>query len=268
MPSRRLHLFIVLFLAILALFLSLATFLLLFQPIKTLTRLGEGVEEAKKRFVSIAFPLLREERMELRMILNESHIEKARELGISDLDSEEKVRIACKKGKLVRLTDNRFWRIQELTHSLPYVTPDTYRLLVLIGARFQDALKEQGLPVYRYCISSVLRTKENHKDLQKINRNASPGESSHEYGTTVDILFREFEYSASSPLLFRILYGMPKKQEVFHKNAFDALGMEYAWALRNVLAKVLIELQREGKCYVILERRQPVFHITLATRKP
>jgi hypothetical protein len=139
MPSRRLHLFIVLFLAILALFLSLATFLLLFQPIKTLTRLGEGVEEAKKRFVSIAFPLLREERMELRMILNESHIEKARELGISDLDSEEKVRIACKKGKLVRLTDNRFWRIQELTHSLPYVTPDTYRLLVLIGARFQDA---------------------------------------------------------------------------------------------------------------------------------
>jgi len=264
MRSRRSHWIVILALTLLVLFLTLAAFVLVLRPVRLLTAAAAEFDAVRKRFAATPFPLSSGEIRELRTILNDAHIEKARELGVSGLDDSGLVRDACGEGRLVLLEENRFWRIQDLKNSLPYVTPDTYRLLELIGARFQERLGREDLPPFRYTISSVLRTREDHAHLQRINRNATRGVSSHEFGTTVDILFREFDYSAASPLLFRVLTRMPGRQADFRKAEFDALGMEYAWALKTILAKVLIELQREGKCYVILERRQPVFHVTLA----
>jgi len=242
-------------------------FVTVIAPVRYLEHVAAGYDEYQDRFSRIRGSLAGYEIRALRTNMNEMHIAKAQELGVSGLYDTEAVKENVKKGTLVFIPENRFWRFHELKNSIPFVTPATARLLETIGRRFQQNLKEYRLPPYRYTISSALRTRQDHQRLIRINRNATRGISSHEFGTAVDILYREFDYTAESPILFHHLTRLSHRQNSFRKADFDTLAERYADVLRTVLARTLIELQDEGRCYVILERNQPVFHVTLASNQ-
>ncbi|MCM8788920.1 MAG: DUF5715 family protein [Candidatus Omnitrophica bacterium] len=202
---------------------------------------------------------------ELRTMVNDYHVEVAQKLGVGGLINEAAVIKAVKDGKLIRLGETRFWRIKELKDSLPYVTPDTLKLLQIIGEKFQENLKKNNLPLYRFTISSVLRTDQDQKRLIRKNRNATRSISSHQFGTSVDILVKEFDYTGEDNLTFNFLKQYGYKPEL-KKKEFDELGILYAQCLKTILGRTLLDLQKEGKCYVIYEIRQPVFHVTVATK--
>jgi hypothetical protein len=87
-------------------------------------------------------------------------------------------------------------------------------------------------------VSSVLRTDADVKKLSRSNINASK-RSVHCYGTTVDISYKRF---------------------VKH----DDEGKDASTVhLKAVLAEVLRDLKKSGRCYVKHEVKQACFHITV-----
>ena len=83
----------------------------------------------------------------------------------------------------------------------------------------------------------MLRTDEDVKNLSKRNINASQ-RSVHCYGTTVDISYKRF---------------------VKHDDEGKDANQVH---LKAVLAEVLRDLKKEGRCYVKHEIKQACFHIT------
>jgi hypothetical protein len=211
-------------------------------------------------------PLTNAERLALRRTNNQMHVEQARELGVPPVDNREDVIREAEAAGLVEITHTPFYRVRDLTYSVPYVTEDTAALLDTIGVRFHRRLAEVGLPPFEYTITSVLRTREDQRRLARVNVNAARGTSSHEFGTTFDIQFRQYRLAGSLPA------GAPEprlpalrdefEREV--RRAYNELAEENYQLIKSLLGKVLIELQNEGLAMVILERQQPVFHVTVA----
>lgn len=203
---------------------------------------------------------------QLRRYRNAVHVSTARQHGVGRVTGSEHIGRLVAEGRLVQIEDNPYYRIKELDYSVPYVTPETAAVLEEIGQRFQARLAEQGLPRYRYVISSVLRTADNQAALRRVNVNAASGVSSHEFGTTFDIVFHTYDYvpaltDTPTPTTYPFF---DEKMEDIRRRAFSALGMYYWQELQGVLGRVLIEMQQEDTLIVVLERRQPVFHITVA----
>jgi len=142
--------------------------------------------------------------------------------------------------KLVKITDNSYYRICKLTHSHPYLTPKAEEFLDDLGKRFQKKLDEKGLPEYYFQISSLLRTKENQKKLSRTNGNAT-AVSSHMYGTTFDIPY-------TTVIKRTFLWN---EAEVTNGNA------------SKLLSEALGELRKEDRCVVVTERKEACFHITV-----
>ncbi|HNZ68761.1 MAG: DUF5715 family protein [Prolixibacteraceae bacterium] len=175
---------------------------------------------------------------------NELHLKYARKYGITPFNSGkdflEKKEGLVSGGKLVRIGNSRYYSVNKLTHSHPYLIPRASELLDQIGRRFHQKLKEQGLDEYQFRISSLLRTGESQKQLRHVNGNASPN-SAHLYGTTFDIPYRS--------LVKKSLLG---KSRVVHEA--DAL---------RVLSETIGELRKEKKLVVITEKNEACFHITV-----
>jgi hypothetical protein len=66
---------------------------------------------------------------------------------------------------LIKTNDN--YIVDSLTHSIPYLVPIAAAELESIGKEFADILQRNNLPHYRFYVTSVLRTKEDVKYLQK-----------------------------------------------------------------------------------------------------
>ena len=145
------------------------------------------------------------------------------------------------KDVLVLLEDNEFYTVDDLTHSIPYLTFGAKGVLDKIGQNFRDSLYAKGRIPYRLVITSVLRTKDDVAVLRRRNINASAN-STHCYGTTFDITYARY---ADSPF--------PKP---------EVLRPIEPWDLKKVLEEVLRDLRNEGLCYVKYEFKQPCFHIT------
>lgn len=177
--------------------------------------------------------------------LNAKHLKHAKANGIKPFDSDadvlEGVRELIRDGELERLEDSRYYVVDHLTHSHPYLTPETIELLDLIGERFHDKLKENDIEEFHYRITSVLRTKESQKRLSRSNINAS-SDSSHLYGTTFDISWKNLI-----------------KKGWFGKQTIVAHGP----AIR-LLSQTIGELKKEGKLVVVTEYKEACFHITIA----
>lgn len=171
--------------------------------------------------------------------LNDTHLAAATEIGIKPLASRAGMTSATRKLYLVG-GPNRFeepYVVDELTHSSPFLVEEAYNLLHDISRNFQDSLKSKHLPAYSVIVTSVLRTDEDVDKLSLRNINASQ-RSVHCYGTTVDITYRRFaKHDDESP---------------------DAREID----LKAVLAEVLLDLKKAGRCYVKYEVKQACFHIT------
>ena len=136
---------------------------------------------------------------------------------------------------LLRIKSNRFLKVGHLTHSLPYLTEESAYELNQIAKDFQAKVRQRHLPYCRILVTSLLRTTEDVKHLQEINKNATK-DSPHMYGTTFDIAWA--------------YYQCPKR---------SANGDEYF----KILADVLKEHRDAQKIYVRYETRERCFHITV-----
>ena len=176
--------------------------------------------------------------------LNAVHLKYAKAGGVSPFktnkDLKEGVGALIKDDKLVKISDNRYYRICALTHSHPYLTPEAKDFLTDLGKLFQKKLDENDLPKYYFQISSLLRTNENQKKLSRTNGNAAAN-TSHAYGTTFDIP-----------------YTTVIKPTIFWQEAEVTNGRA-----SKLLSEAIGELRKEGRCVAVTERNEACIHITV-----
>jgi hypothetical protein len=201
----------------------------------------------------------------LRRFGNATQLARARELGVGRELSEEELAALRSEGRLVELEDSEYWVLRDLDYSAPFAIPAVAELLAEVGRRFQSRLADLGAPPFRLEVTSVLRSAANQADLRRVNPNAAAGESTHEYGTTVDVLYSAY----SAPLEpFVSLAGVQEELTPFLTRyaaiSAERVAARRALELKAILGAVLIELQEEGRVMVTLERQQPVFHMTVS----
>ena len=170
---------------------------------------------------------------------NRTQLSAAKKLGIKQ-PLKNRADAEGVKGSLVRIKSNKHYKIDKLTHSIPYLTPGAARLLETIGKNFQDSLKNKGLPAAKIIVTSVLRTQEDIKKLQNSGNMNASSNSAHCYATTFDITHARFDNSRN------LLPGKAVQTETF----------------KRVLGQVLLDLKKQKKCYVKYEVKQRCFHIT------
>jgi len=151
---------------------------------------------------------------------------------------DEFVRMAL----LVKVADNQFYKLKSLKHSQPYLIPEAIDMLNEIGYKFQERLKEKKYKNFRFLITSLLRTEEAQNQLSHRNSNASI-HSSHLYGTTVDISYKDF-----------------------YNTQTDSIESSYEAVI--TLTSVLREMREDCKFLVVRERKQSCFHLTVVVCRP
>jgi hypothetical protein len=123
---------------------------------------------------------------------NADQLVAARRLGIPQPVTEASMEQHLAAGRLVQLEDNQYYILRPMDYAVPLATPDVAALLDEIGERFQARLAEHGLPPLRMEVTSVLRTAQDQARLRQVNPNAAVGESTHQFGTTIDIAYSSF----------------------------------------------------------------------------
>lgn len=171
--------------------------------------------------------------------LNDKHLEVAKAVGIRPLEDREEAE--SMKEKLTHITDNEFYVVDSLTHSIPYLVPRASALLDTIGSNFLDSLAAKGLNPNQVIVTSVLRTQSDVKRLRRRNGNASAN-SAHCFGATFDVSWKRF-----------------KKVEDQDGRPLQDVGSD---TLKLVLSEVLRDLRQAEKCYIKYELKQGCFHIT------
>ena len=146
------------------------------------------------------------------------------------------------KDGLVKIRSNSHYIIAKLTHSIPYLTDGAAELLDMIGKNFLDSLESKGLNPNKIIVTSVLRTQEDIKKLQKSGNPNAVKNSAHCYATTFDIAYAYYD-------------------KTWFKNFRFCESVEPV-TLKKVLGEVLRDLKRQKKCYVKYEVKQRCFHIT------
>jgi hypothetical protein len=156
--------------------------------------------------------------------------------GIKECRNEAEIRERVREGELVHIGAKRFYLMDRLTYSYPYLTPGSRDLLNEIGRRFREKTNRAGLRGSKFIITSLTRTTEQMKRLRKKNSNASAN-SPHLSGNAFDISYARFSS--------RKFFITPCDERFF----------------KEALAEIIVELREEGKCWATYERNQNCFHI-------
>jgi Family of unknown function (DUF5715) len=197
----------------------------------------------------------------LRRDKNAEQIATARSLGVRAAGEAEIERLRG-QGRVVALGDStELWVLRKMEHSVPYVTPDARAMLEELGRRFHARLDSLGLPRYRMKVTSALRTDETQAELRKTNPNASQTVSAHEFGTTVDVSHERFAVPAPAD-------GAGPGAAAMEAEVLEEIGKEHAKVLQAELGRALAQMRKEGAVMVMMEDRQPVYHMTVARRFP
>lgn len=146
---------------------------------------------------------------------------------------------ASMRSKLVEVKTCNNYIVDDLTHSAPYLIPSAKKELDAIGEEWADILQRNGLPHYRFYVTSVLRTQESIKYLQRSGNINSVTQSCHCYGTTFDLAYMRFD-------------KVTRTCDYMHQDN-----------LKLVLGQTLLNHQRAGKIYVKYEAKQSCFHVTV-----
>ena len=141
--------------------------------------------------------------------------------------------------RLVEIKTNENYIVDSLTHSVPYLIPSAKHELDSIGEEWADILSRNGLPHYRFYVTSVLRTQEDIRYLQRSGNINSVTQSCHCYGTTFDLAYMRYD-------------KVTRTRDYMHEDN-----------LKLVLGQVLLNHQRAGKIFVKYEAKQSCFHITV-----
>lgn len=165
-------------------------------------------------------------------------IQAAKAIGLSTLPKDRQ-QAAKMRSQLSLIKTNANYVVDSLTHSIPYLVPAAAAELERIGEEFADILQRNGLPHYRFYVTSVLRTQDDVKHLQKSGNINATSNSCHCYGTTFDLAYYRYN-------------KVTRTREYMHEDN-----------LKLVLGQVLLNHQRAGKIYVKYEHKQACFHITV-----
>ncbi len=166
----------------------------------------------------------------------------AKAIGLST-PPQNRQQAAKMRSQLSLIKTNENYIVDSLTHSIPYLVPVAAAELESIGKEFADILQRNNLPHYRFYVTSVLRTKDDVKYLQKSGNVNATTNSCHCYGTTFDLAYYRYN-------------KVTRTREYMHEDN-----------LKLVLGQVLLNHQRAGKIYVKYEWRQACFHITVREDK-
>lgn len=199
----------------------------------------------------------------LRRYLSAAHVAEARAIGVRVRD-EVQLDSLVAAGRLIELADStEHWIVRRRTDA--YVVPEMRDLLETVGARFHERLAELDLPPYRMEVTSALRTSERQARLRRTNANAASGVSSHEFGATVDLSYAAFAPPAQLPAA--VLQGAPAELHPYLERlgdlALESVSARKSRELGRVFSAVLAEAQAEGLAFVIYERQQTVYHLTV-----
>ena len=165
-------------------------------------------------------------------------IQAAKAIGLST-PPKDRQQAAKMRSQLSLIKTNANYVVDSLTHSIPYLVPAAAAELERIGEEFADILQRNGLPHYRFYVTSVLRTQDDVKHLQKSGNINATSNSCHCYGTTFDLAYYRYN-------------KVTRTREYMHEDN-----------LKLVLGQVLLNHQRAGKIYVKYEHKQACFHITV-----
>jgi uncharacterized protein YcbK (DUF882 family) len=180
--------------------------------------------------------------------LNALHLKHARANGIEpivkDNEVDEIANKLIKQNNLKKLEDTRYYKVDKLSHSHPYLTPETIDMLNLLGKRFHQKLAEKKMGKYKFRVSSVLRTHESQKRLSRTNINAT-SESSHLYGTTLDIGWKK----------------------IYKETLWGGTHLVADGPAIKILSETIGDLRKEGYLVVITEMKEACFHITSVQKK-
>ena len=146
---------------------------------------------------------------------------------------------ASMRKSLVEIKTNDNYIVDSLTHSVPFLIPSAKHELDSIGEEWADILRRNNLPHYRFYVTSVLRTQEDIKYLQRSGNINSVTQSCHCYGTTFDLAYMRYN-------------KVTRTRDYMHEDN-----------LKLVLGQVLLNHQRAGKIYVKYEAKQSCFHVTV-----
>ena len=163
-----------------------------------------------------------------------SYIKSASRNGISKCDNKNDL---LKNSKLIKIENSKFFIIDNLTHSYPYLTEDGRNLLNKIGRGFNLKISNSDLEDTKFIVTSLTRTTESINRLQKSGNKNSNKQRAHLYGECIDITYKRFS------------------------NRFVNLKPCHLNYLKEVLAGVLYDLKKNKKCWAITEKRQPCFHV-------
>lgn len=175
-------------------------------------------------------PELKPLRGRLQKDAYDDHLLAAETNGVGLITDEDLLLDYVEKEALVEASSGVGYLVDKLTHSHPYLTPESKKVLEELGKTFQAQAGGESF----FTVSSATRTMDQQKKLYRRNRNATTGNSSHSYGVSFDISYIRFN----------------------GKKAFN-------YKTQRQLETVLDYFQKMNKIYVIKERKQNCFHITV-----
>lgn len=156
--------------------------------------------------------------------------------GIAECSDATDIKKRVSDKQLFRIRNSRYYKIEDLTYSYPFLTRDSKDLLNEIGKRFRKKIRREGFKGTRFTITSMTRSSEMVKGLGKTNINASDN-SPHLMGNTFDISYARFSFI---------------KLQVTECDK---------WYMKEALAEVIYQLKKEEKCWATYERKQGCFHV-------
>lgn len=156
--------------------------------------------------------------------------------GIVPCRTDDDIRKRVASGRLVRVTDRNSYKVDRLTHSSPYLTPDSKRILDEIARRFSEKVSKKGLSGAKVIVTSMTRKTETIKKLRRNNSNASAN-SPHQFGNAFDITYKRF---------------------IVRKWVMTNCDHKF---MKEALAEIILQMKKEGKCWATYERGQNCFHI-------
>jgi len=166
--------------------------------------------------------------------------ESAQRWGVASVANRDEAE--SRKRELVYVGSSPFYFVDKMNRSIPYLVPRAAVLLNDIGRAYFDSLQLKRVPLHKFIVTSVLRTKEDVQKLRNYNGNATEN-SCHLYGTTFDICYNRYKTV------------QPPDGEERRAVRNDTLK----W----VLSEVLRDMRESGRCYVKYEVKQGCFHITV-----
>lgn len=172
--------------------------------------------------------------------LNDVQLEAANKYGVRPVIDREEAE--SRKADLVYVGASPYFYVERLRSSIPYLVPRAAVLLHDIGVNFFDSLQVKGIPLHKFIVTSVMRSKMDIEKLRGRNGNATQN-SCHQYGTTFDIGYNRY----------KIVQSPEESERRAVRND----------TLKWVLSEVLNDLRKADRCYVKYEVQQGCFHITV-----